>query len=122
VRRAFNEYSHALIPLVLAAWIAFSVGFALTNGSYALAAISDPFGWGWDLFGTRDVGWTPYLSGGAPAIQAAILIAGLMFGIRTSLRVGLRHDPSGETAMAATAPVAAFLLASTLVLLWLYLG
>jgi hypothetical protein len=122
VRRAFNEYAHALIPLGLAAWIAFSVGFALTNGSYALAAISDPFGWGWDLFGTRDVGWTPYLSGLAPAIQAAILLGGLLFSIRTSLRVSLRHDPSGETATAATAPIAAFLLASTLVLLWLYLG
>lgn len=122
LRQAFNEYAHALIPLGLAAWITFSVGFALTNASYALAAVSDPFGWGWNLLGTRDVAWTPYLSGMAPTIQAAILIGGLVFGIRTSLRIGFRHDPSGETAVAATAPIAAFLLASTLVLLRLYLG
>lgn len=122
IRQAFNEYAHALIPLGLASWIAFSVGFALTNGSYALAAISDPLGWGWNLFGTREAGWTPYLSGTAPAIQAAILLGGLIFSVRTSLRIGFRHDPSGTTTMQATAPVAAFLLACTLILLRLYLG
>lgn len=122
VRRAFNEYSHALIPLGLAAWIAFSVGFALTNGSYALAAISDPLGWGWNLFGTRDVAWTPYLSGAMPFIQAAILVSGLFFSLRTSLKVGLRRDPSGATTVQTTTPIAAFLLAATLILLWMYLG
>ena len=34
-----------MIPLGLAAWIAFSFGFVLVNGSYALAVLSDPFGW-----------------------------------------------------------------------------
>ncbi len=122
VRRAFNDYAHALIPLGLAAWIAFSVGFALTNGSYALGTISDPLGWGWDLVGTADVGWTPYLSGAAPTIQAAILLGGLIFGVRTALRIGLRHGPPGPAGLRAAAPVAAFLLAATLLLLWLYLG
>ncbi|MDF1597909.1 MAG: 4Fe-4S binding protein [Acidimicrobiia bacterium] len=122
IRQAYREYAHSLIPLGLAAWMAFSVGFALTNGSYALAAVSDPLGWGWNLFGTSETGWTPYLSGTAPAIQAAILVGGLLFSIRTTLRVGFRHDPSGTTATRAAVPVVAFLLASTLALLWLYLG
>jgi polyferredoxin len=122
IRQTFNEYSHALIPLGLAAWIAFSVGFALTNGSYALASMSDPLGWGWNLFGTRDAGWTPYLSGTAPIIQAVIILIGLVFSLRTSLKIGFRHDPSGTTAAPALSPVAGFLLACTLALLWVYLG
>ena len=122
VRQTFNEYAHALIPIGLAAWIAFSVGFALTNGSYALAAVSDPLGWGWNLFGTREAGWTPFLSGTAPGIQAAIILSGLVFSLRTGLRIGFRHDPSGATAVRATAPVAMFLLVCTMALLWLYLG
>jgi hypothetical protein len=53
-RTLFVAYAYTLVPLGLAAWIAFSLGFVLTNGSYALAVISDPFGWGWNLFGTAD--------------------------------------------------------------------
>jgi ferredoxin len=53
-RTLFVAYAYTLVPLGLAAWIAFGLGFVLTNGSYALAVISDPFGWGWNLFGTAD--------------------------------------------------------------------
>lgn len=52
LRRLFVDYAYALIPLGLAAWIAFTLGFVLVNGSYALVVLSDPLGWGWDLFGT----------------------------------------------------------------------
>lgn len=121
-RQLFNDYSHALIPLGLAAWIAFSVGFVLTNGSYALAALSDPLGWGWDVFGTRDVGWTPYFSGIGPAVQAAIILGGLVFSFRTGLRIAFRHDPTGETVPRAIAPFVAYLSVSALTLIWLYLG
>lgn len=57
-----------------------------------------------------------------PFIQAAILVSGLFFSLRTSLKVGLRRDPSGATTVQTTTPIAAFLLAATLILLWMYLG
>lgn len=38
----------------LLAWIAFSVPLIFVNGSYIISVISDPFGWGWNLFGTAD--------------------------------------------------------------------
>lgn len=121
-RSLFNEYSHALIPLGLAAWMAFSVGFVLVNGSYALASLSDPLGWGWDVFGTSDVGWTPYFSGITPAIQVAIILTGLLFSYRTGLRIAFRHDPAGTSVARAVTPFVAFLSACALVLIWLYLG
>ncbi len=46
LRALFVRYAYTLVPLGLAAWIAFSIGFVFVNGSYALAVISDPFGWG----------------------------------------------------------------------------
>ncbi|MBI5960044.1 MAG: 4Fe-4S binding protein, partial [Chloroflexi bacterium] len=46
LRRLFVDYAYTLVPLGLSGWIAFSLGFVLVNGSYALAVISDPFGWG----------------------------------------------------------------------------
>ncbi len=122
LRETFNDYSHALIPLGLAAWIAFSIGFAMTNGSYALPALSDPLGWGWNLFGGRDAGWDPLLSGAVPGIQAAVILGGLAMSLRTTFTIAFRHDPSGATAARSGTPVAGFLLTVSLLLLWLYLG
>ncbi len=69
----FAAYATALVPLGLAIWIAFTLSFTLTNISYAWPALSDPFGWGWNLFGTASMGWTPYLSGVVPYLQIPVL-------------------------------------------------
>ncbi len=47
LKQLFNRYTNSLIPLGLTAWVAFSLGFVLTNISYILPVISDPLGWGW---------------------------------------------------------------------------
>ncbi len=47
------------MPLGLRAWIAFSFPLIMVNGAYVVQVISDPFGWGWDLFGTATLPWTP---------------------------------------------------------------
>jgi len=47
----------------LGVWIAFSLGIILPNGSYILHILSDPFSWGWNLFGTAHVPWTPVFTG-----------------------------------------------------------
>ncbi len=73
LRQFFVDHAYGLIPLGLAAWIAFSIGFVLTNGSYALAVVSDPFGWGWNLFGTANFPWTPILPTLVNLLQAGVL-------------------------------------------------
>ncbi|KKN80208.1 hypothetical protein LCGC14_0332900, partial [marine sediment metagenome] len=62
IKTVFVNLSYTLVPMGLAAWIAFSFGFLLPNGSYILHIISDPFAWGWDLFGTAGAQWTPVLT------------------------------------------------------------
>ena len=46
-----------------------------------LNVLSDAFGWGWDLFGTADFSFTPFLSQWIPIMQGVLLLAGLYFGI-----------------------------------------
>ena len=121
-RRAFTSFAYCLVPLGLAAWIAFSVSFVFANLSYLWPVLSDPMGWGWNLFGTGDVVWTPYLSQGVPTLQVLILLIGLLWAARTALRIA---DQQSSTALAASRPwiqalpVIAFCAAVTLGLLGL---
>jgi ferredoxin len=118
-RRVFVNYAYTLIPLGLAAWIAFSLSFVLTNGSYALPVLSDPFGWGWDLLGTASISWQPLAGPGVIALlQTGVLVGGLVFAARTALRIARQQGHP----LHAAAPVVGFLLAVTLSFFWLYLG
>jgi polyferredoxin len=120
LRQLFIDYAYALVPLGLAAWIAFSLGFVFANGSYAFAVISDPFGWGWNLFGTAGISWTPMLPGLVSILQMGVLTAGLLFALYVVYRTAEYHSPG--RALQATLPLAGLLTAVTLAFLWLYLG
>ncbi len=121
-RRLFIDFAYALVPLGLMAWIAFSLSFVLVNISYALPVLSDPFGWGWNLLGTRDFPWTPYFPARIPYLQVPILIIGLVFGLYIAWRIANEHASAPEQALRGVVPIAVFLLAATLGFLGLYLG
>jgi len=77
MRPLVTSFARALVPLGLAAWIAFTVAFAFANLAYLWPVLSDPLARGWDLFGTADVTWTPYLTRLAPGLQACTVLGGL---------------------------------------------
>jgi ferredoxin len=122
VKRLFVDYAYSLVPMGLTGWIAFSFSFVFVNGSYAASVLSDPFGWGWDLFGTRSVPWTPLLPGLAAILQVGLLLAGLVFSIVIAYRIGRQHALTDLQAWRGTLPVAAFLSGVTLLFFRFYLG
>ncbi len=117
--KAFTHFAYALAPLGLAAWVAFSLAFVFTNLSYLWPALSDPFGWGWDLFGTASLAWTPYLTRWMPPVQAVVLLAGLAWSARTALRISAQLSPQAGTAVVRrqALPVIGYCLLATAVLL-----
>ncbi|MFX1411543.1 MAG: 4Fe-4S binding protein [Promethearchaeota archaeon] len=121
LRQRFVEYAYVLVPLGLAAWIAFSCSFVLINLSYAWPLLSDPFGWGWNLFGTAGIPWTPYLSDLVPILQVLILLVGLVAAIGLAFRIARGHG-LGRRARLAALPMAGFYATVTAGFLWLYLG
>jgi hypothetical protein len=122
LKRLFVDYAYSLVPMGLTGWIAFCFSFVFVNGSYALSVLSDPFGWGWDLFGTRSVPWTPALPGLALILQVAVLLVGLVFSVNIAYRIGRQHSGSHAQAWRGTLPIAAFLAGVTATFLRLYLG
>lgn len=117
-KKSFADYAAVLVPSGLAAWMAFTLSFVLINFSYAGPVLSDPFGWGWNLFGTADMKWTPYVPGLVPYLQAPILIGGLVAAINLALRTAREHNQSPRAAL----PVIAFCATFVLIMLGLYLG
>ena len=116
LRPAFVAYAYALVPLGLAAWIAFSLGFVFANISYAGPALSDPFGWGWNLIGAGAWPWTPLLTSVTPALQSLVLVAGLYWSAVTARRIGAEDS---ARPMRQSLPVVLFILLVTAGFLWL---
>lgn len=87
-----QRFAHTLVPIALAYAVAHYFTLVIFEGQQLLAAISDPFGLGWDLFGTAgrrieffisntDVVWY---------IQVASIVVGHVLG------VVLAHDRALE--------------------------
>lgn len=122
LKQVFINHSYALVPMGLSVWMAFSFSFLFVNGSYALSIISDPFGWGWDLFGTKSYPWTPMLIELVPYLQIVTLIVGLVFSIYIAYRIGRQLSASESQTIRGLVPIAAFLAVVTVAFLRLYLG
>jgi hypothetical protein len=78
-------------------------------------------GWGWNLLGTADVPWTPYLAGVLPPMQALVLLGGMTWSSALTRRLAAQGGASPRSGRAAV-PVILFHLATTVVLLWLLVG
>ena len=121
LRRVFVALAYPVVPLGLAAWIAFTVSFVFANLSYALSVLSDPFGWGWDLFGTRHLAWQPWLTDLVPVLQTVAMVSGLALAIWTAAGI-LRRFGDGAAMLRGLAVQSVALLGQAVFFLWLYLG
>lgn len=104
------------------AWIAFSFGILFPNSSYVLHVISDPFAWGWDLIGTAKFPWMPFLKGAMPYFQIGTLLFGLALSLDIGFKISKQTFKSRDEAVRGFYPIAAFLTASTIFLIWLFTG
>lgn len=121
LKEAFVAQSHAIIPLGLMAWVAFTISFAFAKFSYVWSVLSDPFGWGWNLFGTAQLPWTPYLSSITPLLQVLALLGGLVWTSIWVRRIAREELPE-KPAVRQSLPVMLFGLVFTIGMLWLLIG
>jgi hypothetical protein len=121
MREAFVSLAYALVPLGMSAWIAFSLSFVFANFSYVWMTLSDPFGWGWDLFGGASAAWSPYLSSVVPLLQIFVLVGGAGWAAATARKIaGEKLAP--RAALLQSLPVAAYCLAVSVVMMGLLVG
>jgi len=93
-------------------WVAFSLSFVLTNASYILAALSDPLGLGWNLFGTAKTAWQPMLTTLLAPAQTLALVGGLIWSARTAQK-------AANEVKVSSIPVITYSFLLTAIMLWL---
>ena len=84
----------------------------LPNLVNAWPALSDPFGWGWNLFGTASVAWQPALSSVVGPLQSMVLAGGLLWSANSAQKLARK---SGLRSV----PIIVFLVLATIFMAWL---
>jgi len=122
LKAVFVNLSYSLVPLGLAAWIAFSFGFLLPNGSYVLHIISDPFARGWDLFGTANVPWTPVATAWLVPLQFLTLFVGYLLSADYGYKLAGQTFNHANATRRGFVPLLVFLTLAVISFGWLYGG
>ncbi len=122
LRSLFTRYSCSLIPIGLLNWMAFSIPILFVNISYIFSTVSDPFGWGWNVFGTRDFPWAPFYPEFIPHLQIFFLAVGLFYSLKTADRASRSVTRTQRKAFLAFLPMAVFITGVALMMARLYAG
>jgi hypothetical protein len=83
-----SAFVGSLVPIALVYAVAHYFSLLATQGQFAIPLASDPFGWGWDLFGTAD--YRPNLVPFSPNTIWYVQVAALLGG--HVLALTLAHD------------------------------
>jgi hypothetical protein len=121
-KTVFVNLSYCLVPMGLAAWIAFSFGFLLPNGSYIIHILSDPFARGWDLLGTAGFPWTPVLTGWLVPVQYVTLFLGYLVSVDFGYKLSRETYREDGPAKRGFVPILVLLTLVTIFFGWLYGG
>jgi hypothetical protein len=110
-----------LVPIGLAYHVAHYHSLLLVAGQYAVPLLSDPFGWGWDLFGTTlyrvdfsvvDAASMWYLSLGA-------IVAGHIVAVYLAHVMALRVYRNARIALRSQVPMLVLMVYYTMSSLWI---
>lgn len=120
IRDLFLAYTGSLLPLGLLLWVAFVIPMLFVNVTFILQSASDPFGWGWDFFGTANIPWHQFLPQWIPWIQALLVLAGLHLSLRNLQRTWYSKHLESRQVLLLSLPMGLFLTGVALVLLFFF--
>lgn len=120
-RRLAGAFAYTLVPIALAYQAAHYATLLITEGQNLFALASDPFGWGWDLFGTAGYEANVNVLGASTVwySQVGLIVAGHVVAVYLAHAVALREAPSPKLALRGQLPVVALMVLYTVASLWI---
>ena len=94
----------------------------MVNWSHITSSLSDPLGWGWNLFGTAHQHWVPLLPEWIPYLQVPLLMVGLAIALIRGGAIARRLFPSHTAAIRSLIPHGVLCTVITVLLLRLFVG
>ncbi len=121
LRTVFVGFSFAFLPIALGAHMAHNLNHFLGEGPpAAVPVISDPFGWGWNLFGTANLIVGPLLAmDPLRLLQMSLVALGYLGALYTGWRVARQTFGENRRALAGLAPMVILMIAFAALNLWL---
>jgi hypothetical protein len=117
IRQLFLDSAGTLLPLGLMLWIAFVIPMLFVNVTFVMQSLSDPFGWGWDFFGTASIPWHQFAPRMVPWLQAALILTGLYFSLRNLRKNQTLLLPGARQQLLLFLPMGIFLTASAVTMI-----
>ncbi len=116
-----RAYIYSLIPIALAYNVAHFFSFLAIQGQLIVKEISDPFGWGWDLFGTAD--WQVQISIVSARlvwfVGVGAIVIGHVIAVYVAHVISTRKMGTRAAAMQSQYPMVALMVGYTVVSLWI---
>jgi ferredoxin len=118
--KLFNAFAYSLIPVALFYHLAHNCMHFFMEGQNLIPLLSDPFGWGWDLFGTAKNTYAPLL--GLPTIwviQMIMIVVGHIYGVLIADRLSIKLIPTPKHRMLSLIPLLILMVMYSSISIWL---
>ena len=120
-RQAMRAFALSFLPIAIAYHAAHYLSYLLLAGQLAISLASDPFGWGWDLFGTQgrpiDIGVISMKS--VWYIAVVSIVIGHVISVTLAHTEALRLFPTRRAATLSQLPMLVLMVAFTSTSLWI---
>jgi hypothetical protein len=121
LRRLAPAYVYTLVPIAIAYQVSHYYTYLLIQGQAIIYHLSDPFGWGWDLFGTA--GYEIRIGVVSAAFvwysQVVLIVTGHVLAVYLGHVVSLRFFGSPQLALRSQLPLLALMILYTIFSLWI---
>jgi hypothetical protein len=121
LRRLAPAYVYTLVPIAIAYQVSHYYTYLLIQGQAIIYHLSDPFGWGWDLFGTA--GYEIQVGVVSAAFvwysQVVLIVTGHVLAVYLAHVVSLRFFGSPQLALRSQLPLLALMILYTIFSLWI---
>ena len=121
LKELMQRYAYTLVPIALAYNVAHYYTLLLVQGQHIFHLISDPLGYGWNIFGTAgfaiNIGIVQ--AGFIWHSQVIALLIGHIAGVYLAHDVSMRIFESKKKALLSELPMLALMMAFTVIGLWI---
>jgi len=119
-KEVFLASTGSLLPLGLLLWIAFVIPMLFVNITFIRQSASDPFGWGWDFFGTANIPWHQFLPQYIPLFQALLVLTGLFISLRNIKNKWESYQLKTRQVLILSLPFSIFITAVAVAMLFFF--
>jgi hypothetical protein len=121
VSQTAGAFVLTLVPIAVAYHLAHYFSLLVTAGQFMIPLVSDPFGFGWNLFGTA--GYKVDLGAVSPDVfwygAVFLIVTGHVIAVVLAHVAALRLFGSARAAAASQVPMVALMVAYTMLSLWI---